>query len=232
MLCLAVIWRVRLPPLVKPPLVIQVAATTQRLKTSLQQTITSVHFPPPLLLSPLHLLFRWQASMWYTTLKAELWDAFLEISAEKWESLVPFPESTFDIEQCSFYLEIREKKKSHWSQIHKIIPSRFKDESGIVRCASKASCEEVASLLQDTYGIWAEVCHAGMSRQDRVSVCGEWMTRPLQIIVTTVSLIAQRTWRGSDSNLQSVLCLEIKKAVHFLIHETISKSLDGQVTKL
>lgn len=124
---------------------------------------------------------------------AELWNPFPEISAEEWDyaiftAPVPSTKRLSNAEQHRLSLEVREKRKGQTiKDIHDIISSRFKDKSGIVRCASRLLCDEVATSLREKYRIRAECCHGGMNQKERGSVCERWKTGEIQVVVSTVS---------------------------------------------
>uniref|UniRef100_A0A2R5LAI8 ATP-dependent DNA helicase n=1 Tax=Ornithodoros turicata TaxID=34597 RepID=A0A2R5LAI8_9ACAR len=91
-----------------------------------------------------------------------------------------------------------------------IIRRRFRDQSGIVYCFSIKETEEVAAGLREC-GISACPYHAVMNADDRSSVHRRWAKNKLQVVSATVAF-----GMGID-----------KPDVRFVIHHSLSKSLDN-----
>ena len=107
--------------------------------------------------------------------------------------------------------EVRAKSKGVLENIAELINSRYRDQSGIVYCLSRKSCETVANKLCEQYGIKAHHYHAGMTPDDKMHVQKDWQAGRHHVIVATIAF-----GMGID-----------KPDVRFVIHHTIPKSLEG-----
>ena len=92
----------------------------------------------------------------------------------------------------------------------KTIVERHKNESGIIYCLSKKSCEEVAMKLNfDGYN--ASFYHAGMPADDRSATQEDFIRDKVQIIVATIAF-----GMGID-----------KSNIRFVIHYNLPKNIEG-----
>ena len=91
------------------------------------------------------------------------------------------------------------------------IKALYRDQSGIVYCLSRATCEKVAKKLKDDHGIMAMHYHAGMESQDRAEVQKDWQAGKHHVIVATIAF-----GMGID-----------KPDVRYVFHHSIPKSLEG-----
>ncbi|CAD1783791.1 similar to Kazachstania africana KAFR0F01050 hypothetical protein [Maudiozyma barnettii] len=94
--------------------------------------------------------------------------------------------------------------------IKKFILENFKNQTGIIYCHSKKSCEEVSEMLS-SLGIKSAAYHAGMSANERIRVQKSWQNNIVQVICATVAF-----GMGID-----------KPDVRFVMHYTIPRSLES-----
>ena len=87
---------------------------------------------------------------------------------------------------------------------------RHKDQSGIVYCLSRKSCEKVAADLKNI-GIEAGFYHAGMDAADRTRIQQEFQEDKLQIVCATIAF-----GMGID-----------KSNIKWVIHYNMPKNLEG-----
>ena len=88
--------------------------------------------------------------------------------------------------------EVRPKKgnKACLAEIAEYIKQNHINETGIIYCLSRASCEDVAKALREKFGLQAKHYHASMNPKDRERVQKEWYRGVVLIIVATVSTSA------------------------------------------
>ena len=109
--------------------------------------------------------------------------------------------------------EVRSKGKSKdvLQDIVKIITESYGNQSGIIYCLSRQTCETLATQLRNEHNIKAHHYHAGMDPQCKNDVQKQWQTGTYHVIVATIAF-----GMGID-----------KPDVRFVIHHTIPKSLEG-----
>ena len=87
----------------------------------------------------------------------------------------------------NLYYEVRPKKqKKCLEDIAQDIKQQYAGQTGIIYCLYRNSCEEVAKVLSEDYGIQAKHYHAKMDHRDRERVQREWSDGKVLIIVATV----------------------------------------------
>ncbi|OJZ79634.1 hypothetical protein ASPFODRAFT_105363, partial [Aspergillus luchuensis CBS 106.47] len=109
--------------------------------------------------------------------------------------------------------EVRSKVKGRKliDRIAETISSTYKNQSGIIYCLSRKTCEAVAKDLCDIHDIQAAHYHAGMAPAARAHVQKCWQDGTYQVVVATIAF-----GMGID-----------KPDVRFVIHHSIPKSLEG-----
>uniref|UniRef100_UPI0037E89F49 ATP-dependent DNA helicase Q1 isoform X1 n=1 Tax=Semicossyphus pulcher TaxID=241346 RepID=UPI0037E89F49 len=120
---------------------------------------------------------------------------------------------TASFNRTNLYYEVRIKDSNNEasiSDIASLIKSKYKDQSGIVYVFSQKDAESVSSELQNK-DIQAYPYHANMEPEQKSSVHRKWTSNKIQVVVATVAF-----GMGID-----------KPNVRFVIHHTISKSLEN-----
>lgn len=112
--------------------------------------------------------------------------------------------------RTNLYYEVLKKSKNVVFDICNAVKTRFKNQTGIIYCHSKNSCEQTASLLQRN-GINSAYYHAGMEPDERLEVQQAWQANRIRIICATVAF-----GMGID-----------KPDVRFVYHLTIPRTLEG-----
>uniref|UniRef100_A0A8C2A2X9 ATP-dependent DNA helicase n=1 Tax=Cyprinus carpio TaxID=7962 RepID=A0A8C2A2X9_CYPCA len=111
----------------------------------------------------------------------------------------------------NLYYEVRFKHNEDCThQIAELIRERYKNQSGIVYVFSQKDAEVVATDLQKR-NILAQPYHANMEPSDKSLVHQQWSSKKIQVVVATVAF-----GMGID-----------KADVRFVIHHTISKSIEN-----
>uniref|UniRef100_A0A8C2DTJ3 ATP-dependent DNA helicase n=1 Tax=Cyprinus carpio TaxID=7962 RepID=A0A8C2DTJ3_CYPCA len=111
----------------------------------------------------------------------------------------------------NLYYEVRFKDNEDCvEQISQLIRERYKNQSGIVYVFSQKDAEAVATDLQKR-NILAQPYHANMEPSDKSLVHQRWSSKKIQVVVATVAF-----GMGID-----------KADVRFVIHHTISKSIEN-----
>jgi len=82
--------------------------------------------------------------------------------------------------------QVRPKARNVLEEIAAYINSNHPNESGVIYCFSRNSCEEVAKSLRDKYNISAKHYHARMPARDKAAVQGDWQNGTCDVIVATV----------------------------------------------
>lgn len=113
----------------------------------------------------------------------------------------------------NLHYEIRKKVKGAelLESMANTIITDHRNQSGIIYCISRKSCEEVAAKLDSLYGISAHHYHAHLAPEMKRSVQKGWQSGKYQVIVATIAF-----GMGID-----------KPDVRFVIHHGLPKSLEG-----
>ncbi|KAJ2998576.1 ATP-dependent DNA helicase sgs1 [Globomyces sp. JEL0801] len=106
--------------------------------------------------------------------------------------------------------EIRPKDKSIETSIVAFVKTHYPNQSGIIYCLSKKSCEDMANKLQKI-GLKCAFYHAGLDKADRTRIQNEWAENKVLIIIATVAF-----GMGID-----------KPDVRFVVHHSLPQSLEG-----
>ncbi len=117
--------------------------------------------------------------------------------------------SSFNRPNLSLEVRSNVSKKKKIAQITDFIRER-KDQSGIIYCLSRKSCEELSKSLTKA-GIEAGYYHAGMNTDKRASIQDQFINDDLQIICATVAF-----GMGID-----------KSNVRWVIHYNLPKNMEG-----
>jgi len=127
--------------------------------------------------------------------------------------------SKLGIEQCYFFLSsfnrpnliysVKEKGKRMKEQMVEIC-RKYSGKSGIVYCQSKKDCEKVSEML-NRENISAAFYYADLKNDHKKKIQEQWMNNKILVIVATIAF-------GMGIN---------KPDVRFVIHRTISKSLEN-----
>jgi bloom syndrome protein len=78
------------------------------------------------------------------------------------------------------------KRGNFLNEIATSLSTKYRNESGIIYCLSRKSCETVAQKLRDK-GLTASHFHAGMSPAEREETSRDWQSGRVPIMVATVS---------------------------------------------
>ncbi|CAI4048616.1 hypothetical protein SKDZ_13G3160 [Saccharomyces kudriavzevii ZP591] len=112
--------------------------------------------------------------------------------------------------RTNLYYEVNKKTKNTIFEICDAVKSRFRNQTGIIYCHSKKSCEQTsAQMLRN--GIKCAYYHAGMEPDERLSVQKAWQADEVQVICATVAF-----GMGID-----------KPDVRFVYHFTVPRTLEG-----
>lgn len=112
--------------------------------------------------------------------------------------------------RTNLFYEILKKTKNSIFEICDTIKSRFRNQTGIIYCHSKNSCEQTAAQMQRS-GIKCAFYHAGMEPDDRLTIQKAWQADEIQVICATVAF-----GMGID-----------KPDVRFVYHFTVPRTLEG-----
>lgn len=112
--------------------------------------------------------------------------------------------------RTNLYYSVRKKTKNIIGEICNEIKTKFKNQTGIIYCHSKRSCEQTSAQLQNA-GITCAFYHAGMEPDDRMNVQRAWQTDKIKVICATVAF-----GMGID-----------KPDVRFVYHFTVPRTLEG-----
>ncbi|EJS44156.1 sgs1p [Saccharomyces arboricola H-6] len=112
--------------------------------------------------------------------------------------------------RTNLYYEVKKKTKNTIFEICDAVKSNFKNQTGIIYCHSKKSCEQTSAQMQKN-GIKCAYYHAGMEPDERLSVQKAWQADEIQVICATVAF-----GMGID-----------KPDVRFVYHFTVPRTLEG-----
>ena len=112
--------------------------------------------------------------------------------------------------RTNLFYEVRKKSKNSIKEIVTEIKSKFRNQTGIIYCHSKKSCEQTSTALQK-FGIRCAYYHAGMEPEDRLRVQKAWQSDQIKVICATVAF-----GMGID-----------KADVRFVYHFTVPRTLEG-----
>lgn len=112
--------------------------------------------------------------------------------------------------RTNLFYQVVKKEKSYMEDIASLIKQKYSDQSGIIYCHSKISCEDTARRLSD-FGISCDFYHAGITPSEKSRVQKEWQDGKIKIIAATIAF-----GMGID-----------KSDVRFVIHLTIPRNLEG-----
>lgn len=112
--------------------------------------------------------------------------------------------------RTNLFYEIIPKTSSVLENIVQLINCKYANQTGIIYCHSKNSCETTAKRLTE-FGISADFYHAGMETSERSKVQKAWQDGSTKIIAATIAF-----GMGID-----------KGDVRFVIHLTIPRNLEG-----
>lgn len=96
------------------------------------------------------------------------------------------------------------------NSIINLIQNKFKNQSGIVYCLSRKSCEYFSKLLISNK-INSSHFHAQMTEQDKNSILSKWIKNEINVVVATIAF-------GMGIN---------KPDVRFVIHRDLPKSIEN-----
>ncbi|CDO93836.1 unnamed protein product [Kluyveromyces dobzhanskii CBS 2104] len=112
--------------------------------------------------------------------------------------------------RTNLFYQVLKKEKNSIFQMCDMIKSKFKNQTGIIYCHSKNSCEQTSSLMQKN-GVKCGFYHAGMDPDERLQVQQDWQANRVQVICATVAF-----GMGID-----------KPDVRFVFHFTVPRTLEG-----
>lgn len=109
---------------------------------------------------------------------------------------------SFNRANLAYY--IYPKRKRVGEDIFKFIQDRHRNETGIIYCHERKTCEKVAKTLRDK-GLSAKHFHANMNARDKTAIQEGWQSDSVLIIVATVSLFSL-PYRGDSQNYFWIDC--------------------------
>ncbi|RCK54902.1 ATP-dependent helicase SGS1 [Candida viswanathii] len=112
--------------------------------------------------------------------------------------------------RTNLFYEIKPKHRDFLREIKDYIMDKYKNQTGIIYCHSKQSCEQTSAKLNE-YGLRTSFYHAGMNAQDRYTVQTKWQENQIQVICATIAF-----GMGID-----------KPDVRFVVHLFLPRSLEG-----
>src|SRR5690606_29271722 len=105
----------------------------------------------------------------------------------------------------------RQKSKDLIDNMVDFIQQKYKDQSGLIYCNSKKTCEEIAKKLKKDYNLSCGHYHAGMAEDKKNRIQEKWKNDEIKIIAATVAF-------GMGIN---------KLDVRFVIHHSMPRSFEG-----
>lgn len=112
--------------------------------------------------------------------------------------------------RTNLFYAVKPKNRNTLNEIGNEIKTKFKNQTGIIYCHSKNSCEQTSMQLRN-FGIKCAFYHAGMEPEDRLSVQRAWQSDEIRVICATVAF-----GMGID-----------KPDVRFVYHFTVPRTLEG-----
>ncbi|SCU91927.1 LADA_0F13058g1_1 [Lachancea dasiensis] len=112
--------------------------------------------------------------------------------------------------RTNLFYQVLKKGKNAVFEMCDSVKTRFKNQTGIIYCHSKNSCEQTASLMQKA-GVNCAYYHAGMEPDERNQVQQAWQNDNIRVICATVAF-----GMGID-----------KPDVRFVYHLTVPRTLEG-----
>lgn len=110
----------------------------------------------------------------------------------------------------NLFYEIKWKGSNVLEWIKDYILTKQKNNTGIIYCHSKQSCEQTSQKLNE-FGLKTSFYHAGMTSEERFHTQSQWQLNQIQIICATIAF-----GMGID-----------KADVRFVIHLFIPRTLEG-----
>ena len=111
----------------------------------------------------------------------------------------------------NLYIEIRKKTKGFIREIADFITGKHSKETGLIYCATKKNCEQIAKELKSKHNIKCDFYHASLPEQKKTKIQEKWKNDQLQVIVATVAF-------GMGIN---------KSDVRFVIHNSMPNSFES-----
>ena len=118
---------------------------------------------------------------------------------------------SFNRPNLTYEVRSKSKAKEALDTMAVTIKTLYRNQSGIIYCLSRKSCETIAKKLREEHDVNAHHYHAGMDPLQKNYVQKEWQAGRYHVIVATIAF-----GMGID-----------KPDVRFVIHHTIPKSLEG-----
>lgn len=118
---------------------------------------------------------------------------------------------SFNRPNLTYEVRSKGKAKEVLDSIAYTIKTFYTNQSGIIYCLSRKTCESIAEKLRTEHSIMAHHYHAGMDPMEKALVQKHWQAGRYHVIVATIAF-----GMGID-----------KPDVRYVIHHTIPKSLEG-----
>lgn len=139
-------------------------------------------------------------------------------------------------------------KKNVLADIVNFINGEHPNQSGVIYCLSRKSCQQVAEQLREK-GLAAKFFHAGLSKEEKNRLLEDWKMDKFHIVVATVRDHFVRCLSHSYTNRSRLGWVSIKRtvkaldlffecliltalSVRFVIHYDLPKSLSGYVVQV
>ena len=113
----------------------------------------------------------------------------------------------------NLFYQVRRKGRTHqqtMKDIVNVIKNNFPGQAGIIYCLSRRNCSDVSKHLEKE-GIKSAVYHAKLTPNEKRNVHSQWKNNQVQVVCATIAF-------GMGIN---------KTDVRFVIHHTISKSIEN-----